>query len=551
VKSLTYDAVIIAESGVDGLTGILPDRLTVEEMPASIQVVTDYVKNRGILSTPVPGDGMRTWWSAPKLNGIYLYGFLNKNGFKSLLINKYYPERQKADRAIREGAKCVVISTTFVRSRDALAAMVRDIREACPDAFIVAGGPFVYLSYLVKERNGEPGYLREEARDDYLFFNGSDPEIDLYVVSLLGEEILCEVLRRRSKGLDLEGIPNTAVIRDGRYIFGTRDDDVSLASEAEIDWQSLPDAFFRSGVMPIQASKGCPHRCAFCSFVKDRRLIYVKPIERLMDELRAVAGRGIRFVWFVDDNFRLGKQDMDDFCRRLVMEKLDIRWMTMIRAASLKNMDVELMKEAGCIEVQMGLESADPKVLSNMNKQADPEVYREVVERLLGHGINCSCYFIFGFPGETDQSALRTRDFIKSLEHPEADGCLTWSLFPFCLYPMSPIYERDMRQKYGLTGHLRKWRHAAMDSERAMEHVKEAFMELDNSSPVYRGDNLDMLYSLTPFERKRFLVGRHRISKAAMERTPDSSELLGAFSGIIPDNPPWSSNRSSFPLRRD
>jgi radical SAM superfamily enzyme YgiQ (UPF0313 family) len=265
-----------------------------------------------------------------------------------------------------------------------------------------------------------------------------------------------------------------------------------------------------------------------------------------MDELRAVASRGIRFIWFVDDNFRLGKPDMDDFCRRLVREKLDIRWMTMIRAASLKNMDVELMKEAGCIEVQMGLESADPQVLSNMNKQADPVVYREVVERLLSKGINCSCYFIFGFPGETEQSALRTREFIKSLEHPEAEGCLTWSLFPFCLYPMSPIYEPEMRNKYKLSGHLRKWRHVSMDSVRAMEHVRDSFMELDNSSPVYRGDNLDMLYSLTAHERKRFLVGRHRISRAAMERIPDGKELLDALSGIIPDKPPWASNRNSF-----
>lgn len=548
---MAYDAVIIAESGIDGLTGILPDRLTIDGMPASIQVIADYVGNKGILKTPVPGDGVSTWWAAPKLNGIYLYGFLERNGFNSLLVNKYYLERERADNAIRECAKCVVISTTFVRSRHALARMVKDIREVSPDAFIVAGGPFVYLSYLVRERSSEPGYLTDEAKDEYLFFSRTDPEIDLYVVSLLGEEILCEVLMRRSKGLFLEGIPNTAVIRDGRYRFGPRDDDVSRAPVAETDWLSLPDDFFVSRVMPIQASKGCPHRCSFCNFVKDRRLIYVKPIERLMDELKAVASRGIRYIWFVDDNFRLGKADMDDFCRELVKERLDVRWMTMIRAASLKNMDVGLMKEAGCIEVQMGLESADPEVLSNMNKQADPIVYREVVETLLRGGINCSCYFIFGFPGETEQSALRTREFIKSIEHPEAEGCLTWSLFPFCLYPMSPIYEPEMRKKYSLTGHLRKWRHASMDSERAMEHVRDAFMELDNSSPVYRGDNLDMLYSLTSLERKKFLVGRHRISRKAMEAIPNSKELLEALSGILPHKPSWFSNRSSFRLRQD
>ncbi len=547
---LPHDAVIIAESGKDGLTGILPERLAVDGMPASIQVIANYISNRGRVIKPVDGDGMATWWSAPKLNGVYLFGYLQSRGFNNLLINKYYPERDKAEEAIKKGPVCVVISTTFVRSRHALAQMINDIRSVSPGAFIIAGGPFVYLSFLVKQRSSEPDYLTDEAKDEYLFFAEDDPQVDIYVVSPLGDDVLCDIMGRLKKGLPLDGIRNTARRIDGEYYFGERDDDVSRAAEAGVDWDRLPGEIFASGVMPVQASKGCPYRCAFCNFVKDRRLIYVKPLDRLIRELKILASNGIRYIWFVDDNFRLGSSDLDKTCMRIIEEGLGIRWMTMIRAGTLRHMDLRLMKEAGCIEVQLGLESADALVLSNMNKQADPTLYRDVVERVLEVGINCSCYFIFGFPGETEDSALRTRDFIKSLEHPELEGCLTWSLFPFCLYPMSPVYEIEMRSKYGLAGHLRNWRHRTMDSERAMNHVREAFMELSNSSPVYRGDNLDMLYSLTPSDRKRFMVGRHKISKLAMDRTLSNAELFQAFSGVLPKELPWGPSRSFSPPRQ-
>lgn len=531
---MPHDVVIIAESGKDGLTGIIPDRLTLDGMPASIQVAANYVLNQGEVLRPVAGEGIATWWSAPKLNGLYLYAFLTSQGLDCMLVNKYYTEREKADEAIGDGPACVVISTTFIRSRQALAQMVRDIRAARPDAFIVAGGPFVYLSYLVKERSREPGYLTDEAREDYLFFREDDPQVDLYVVSLLGEKELLEIVLRVKGAHPLEGIPNTAALMGGRYMFGPRDDDVSSAPDAEVDWNILPDDVFNSGVVPIQASKGCPYKCAFCSFVKDRRMIYVKPVERLLAELKTVTSRGARYVWFVDDNFRLGMRDLNLVCRRIIEEGLDLRWMTMIRASALKDADIPLMKESGCMEVQLGLESADPRILAGMNKGADPAVYREVVGRLLAAGINCSCYFIFGFPGETDESAMTTRAFIRELEHPELEGFLTWSLFPFCLYPMSPVYEPSVRLQHGLEGHLRRWRHATMDCERAMYHVREAFMELDRSAPVYRGDNLDMLYLLTPSERKRFLAGRHRISKASIKRPHTRQELLRDFSAILP-----------------
>lgn len=515
---MTLDAIIISESGVDGLTGILPERLQLDGKPCSIQVVRNALAHDGQVVPPVEGDGTATWWSSTKLNGVYLMSYLTRQGFEVGLMNKYFLERDRFQDLLRENPRAIVLSTTFTRSRYALRRIVEDIRSLAPDIPIIAGGPFVYYCYLILQRSAEKGYLPGGATQDYLFFQEDDPPVDLYIVSPVGEEILSQALRGLRKGLAVQALPNTARRVNGRYEFAARHDDIAHTGTVPIDWSRMPDEIFASGVVSIQASKGCPHRCAFCSFVKDRRMVSVKPLKELVDELKAVARRGARYVWFVDDNFRLGAGDLNDVCRIFLNEGLPLRWMTMVRASTLKDVDAELLRRSGCVEVQLGLESADPGILEKMNKKSDPGLYRQVVQRLLQAGINCSCYFIFGFPGETHETALRTREFIKNMQHPELEGTLMWSLFPFCLYPLSPIYEIGARERYGLEGHLRTWRHGTMDSDQAMAHCREAFVELDDSCAVYRGDNLDMLFDLEPRSRKEFLVQRHRLSKLALER---------------------------------
>jgi radical SAM superfamily enzyme YgiQ (UPF0313 family) len=207
--------------------------------------------------------------------------------------------------------------------------------------------------------------------------------------------------------------------------------------------------------------------------------------------------------------------------------------MSFIRASSLKKVDIELLRRSGCIEVQLGLESADPQILRNMNKKATPELYAEVVGKSLAAGINCSCCFLFGFPGETEESSLRTIEFIKSIEHPQYEGIMTWSIFPFILAPLSPIYEYENRKRYGLTGYMQNWKHNTMDSNKARKEVKKAFLELDNSGPIYNGDNLDMLVDLAPSKRKKFVAIRHRLSKLAMKHSLKKQDIIQAFSEVF------------------
>lgn len=363
--------------------------------------------------------------------------------------------------------------------------------------------------------------------------NNNEPSVDLYIVSLRGEQILCEVLGKIKKNRPIDNLPNSARLTGKTYSFTRRIDNISTGKGIFVDWKLLPDAIFKSGVASMQASNGCPYKCTFCNFTKDRRLMFVKPIDELVAELKYVSSRGIRYVWFTDDNFRLGRGNLKSVCQRFVDEGIQIYWMSFIRASTLEDIDGELLRRSGCIEVQLGLESADSQILANMNKKANPKLYAEVVRKLLSVGINCSCYFLFGFPGETDETVLRTREFIKSIEYPELEGIFSWSMFPFILSPMSPIYEIEMRENYGLTGYMQNWAHKTMDYRQAVEHIKNAFFELENSAPIYRGDNLDILFGLKPYQRKKFLANRHRFSKLAAKSHLEKLDIINSFTEAL------------------
>jgi radical SAM superfamily enzyme YgiQ (UPF0313 family) len=535
-RRLALDAIIISDSGVDSVSGTNPLRLNLDGRIAYIQVVLNYLRNEGKVVPPVEGDNTFNWAAAPKLNGIYLLNYLTKNNFEVELINSYFQEKDQFRRLLQKNPRAILISTTYIHKKQSLYSLVRDIRQLAPDAFIVVGGPLVYLSYFMLQRSRDVNYDTESAKADYLFLDtDQEPDVNLYIVSLGGEKILCAALDRILKNKKVEDLPNTASFQADTYRFSPRIDDFAEAEDYYIDWEALPEAVFESGTIPMQASNGCPYDCAFCNFTKDHRFSFIKPLDQLVVEMKAVMNRGARYVWFVDDNFRLGKGDLNAVCRRFVEENIQVHWMTFVRASTLQDVDVKLLRQAGCCEVQLGLESADAQMLRYMQKKADPVLYHEVLDKLLAGGINCSCYFICGFPGETPETVRRTREFIKQHEYPDFEGSLRWSIYPFILTPLSPIYQPGMRKQFDLTGYLHQWEHRTMNAEQAKVHIIETFLELNDSGPIYRGDNQDFLRNLGPKRTKEFEAARHRLSKTALKRHLKKRDIIQTFEQVLQD----------------
>jgi anaerobic magnesium-protoporphyrin IX monomethyl ester cyclase len=527
------DAIIIADTGSESVSATNQLKLILDGQIATIQVVNNFIKHNGRVIPPVFGDGLANWGSALKLNGIYLYSFLTEQGFEVGLIDSYFQEKEKFIKMLEQSPKAVIISTTFIISKKTLNRLVQDIRAYAPDIFIIAGGQFVFLSKRIRERKEYDDRLQRTFGKEYIFLEEeNDPDIDFYIISPTGERLLASALRSLKVNGKVERLPNSAIYRRKKYSFSDTDYDLEFKGGHRINWKKMPREFFEAEVVPVQASYGCPYSCAFCNFMKDKRLMGVKPLNLLLEELKTIEEKGVRYIWFVDDNFRLGRKDLDFVCQKFLDEGIHLKWKSFIRPNVLKDLDMKLLKEAGCTEVQFGLESADSVILEWMNKKAYPELYADVIEKVLRADINCSCYFIFGFPGETQETVIKTMEFIKALEHPELDGSIYFTMFPFIIAPLSPIAEPEISHKFGLRGSMYNWEHNTMSFREAAEYATKSFFELKSSGIIYHGDNLDMLYGMEPKKKKAFISARHNLAKKAAKGSISEEYKMGIFKSV-------------------
>jgi radical SAM superfamily enzyme YgiQ (UPF0313 family) len=94
-----------------------------------------------------------------------------------------------------------------------------------------------------------------------------------------------------------------------------------------------------------------------------------------------------------------------------------LAWRCETRMENLDEELVSIMAKAGCIGINMGVESADEQVLRNMKRKAvSLEQALKVVKACKKRGIETFCFFILGLPGETKETIRRTIDFAKELD---------------------------------------------------------------------------------------------------------------------------------------
>ncbi len=102
----------------------------------------------------------------------------------------------------------------------------------------------------------------------------------------------------------------------------------------------------------------------------------------------------------------------------------------------------------------MGIESADDKVLLNMNKRATRQQFLDGIQCLRNHGIISMAGFVLGFPGETEASIQGNMEFIEN------SGVEFYTLKEFYYMEHTPVHEN--REQFGLTGMGSKWAHNTM-----------------------------------------------------------------------------------------
>jgi radical SAM superfamily enzyme YgiQ (UPF0313 family) len=170
----------------------------------------------------------------------------------------------------------------------------------------------------------------------------------------------------------------------------------------------------RMGFMrSVQCTRGCPYRCKFCSVATFSNGSYrKKPVEKVIDDVRAVKKTGSRYIVFIDDNFFYDPDYTKELWEALVPEK--IIWISSSTIHIADHPDIlTLAYKSGCRLLSVGIETLDNENLKEVNKTWNhPEEYTSAIETLRKHGIMVSSSMMLGLDSDHVGTFNQVFDFL-------------------------------------------------------------------------------------------------------------------------------------------
>ena len=165
-------------------------------------------------------------------------------------------------------------------------------------------------------------------------------------------------------------------------------------------------------------SRGCPYTCSYCPYpVMQGRKQRARSPDNVVDELEWLTkSLGVKAVLFRDPEFALRRERVVGICDNILKRGVRVAWRCETRMEDLDEELITLMGKAGCIGINMGIESGDPQVLKNVHRKAVPFAEtKRIIEMCKRHEIDTFCFFVLGLPGEDQASALKTIDYAVRL----------------------------------------------------------------------------------------------------------------------------------------
>jgi radical SAM superfamily enzyme YgiQ (UPF0313 family) len=168
----------------------------------------------------------------------------------------------------------------------------------------------------------------------------------------------------------------------------------------------------------VQATRGCPFTCDFCS-----ERLYLgggyrcRPVEEVVDEIKRTRSR---WILFAESNFG-GKRNYAMELMQAILP-LKIRWSTLWSINLCADREfMDLAQRSGLLHLNLGMESIDPDTINSMRKRQNKvHEYHEILCDLRRRGISYSLNFVFGWDTETLDVIPATVQFLRDHKVPVA-----------------------------------------------------------------------------------------------------------------------------------
>lgn len=164
---------------------------------------------------------------------------------------------------------------------------------------------------------------------------------------------------------------------------------------------------------PVQATRGCPFPCTFCSISAFFDRSYRKrPINQVIRDVRAAKANGSKYIAFIDDNIGVDFNYCKELWKALIPEK--IIWISQCSVQIAEHDDLlKLAYKSGCRILSFGIETLNEDSLTHIDKEwNDPGNYSKAFKNIKKHGIEVSTEMILGLDGDDEGVFDRTFRFL-------------------------------------------------------------------------------------------------------------------------------------------
>jgi radical SAM superfamily enzyme YgiQ (UPF0313 family) len=200
--------------------------------------------------------------------------------------------------------------------------------------------------------------------------------------------------------------------------------------------------------LTVQTSRGCPHRCEFCAGSRLFAPFYrQKPAGRVLAEIDRILELWRHpFIELADDNSFVDRAYWLDVLPEIARRR--IRWFTETDISVGEDDELlEALRESGCAEVLIGLESPVAAGLDGVETRANWKAgrhgrYRAALANIQAHGVRVNGCFVLGLDGQGPEIFHEVREFVRAADLFDVQITL---LTPFPGTPLTARLEREGR----------------------------------------------------------------------------------------------------------
>jgi radical SAM superfamily enzyme YgiQ (UPF0313 family) len=197
-------------------------------------------------------------------------------------------------------------------------------------------------------------------------------------------------------------------------------------------------------MLPVQAGRGCPHHCSYCSIAcvyKGRYL--VRPVNEVLRDINRVKELGFKYFYLLDDNIAGNPSYLDELCSKI--KPLKMKWASQCSVNLARNPRLlKLVAESGCRIISIGLESIVQDGLDQLKKDwVKTGEHQMLLNRISDAGIIPASEMMIGTDSDTVDSIKKTYGFIMKTRIPIPK-----------FYILTPMPGSDLYKEYKMKGKL-------------------------------------------------------------------------------------------------